>query len=85
MTSKFYEWWKNHRKVVTFGSFLFLFGCYLSPVINEAKYKNTCIKLSEKVATNKFSDDNIKEKLFEETGLTIEQLSKIESYKNCIK
>ena len=35
-----YEWWRRHRKVVTYGGFLILFSLYLSPVIKEAKYKN---------------------------------------------
>jgi len=85
MESKFYNWWKNHRRVITFGGFLILLGFYLSPVIKEAKYKNICIELSVKGALNTFNEDNIKEKLFEETGLTIQELSKIEGYKNCVK
>ena len=85
MAKKFYEWWQNHRRLITFGGFLVLLGFYLSPVIKESKYKNICIKLSEKGALIKFNEDNIKEKLLEETGLTIEELAKIESYKNCVK
>ena len=84
MNNKFYLWWKNHRKLVTIGFFLILFGLYLSPVIKEAKYKNKCIKLSEKGALNKFNMDNIEETLLKETGLTIQELAKIEGYKNCI-
>ena len=38
-----YEWWRNHRRVVAFGGFLVLFACYLSPVIQAAKNKNTCV------------------------------------------
>ena len=85
MNIKFYEWWKNHRRVITFSGFLILFGLYLSPIVQVAKYKKTCIQLSEKGALNKFNDDNIKDKLLQEAGLTIEELSKIEGYKNCIK
>ena len=84
MANKFYEWWKKHRRVVTFGGFLFLFFLYFSPTIKVAKYKNTCIKLSVKAALNKFNEDNIQETLLKETGLTIEELAKIEGYKNCI-
>ncbi len=84
MTNKFYKWWENHRRVVTFGGFLILLSLYLSPLIKEAKLKNTCIKLSEKGALNKFSEDNIAEKLLKETGLTIKELAKIEGYKNCV-
>ena len=85
MTNKYYQWWKNHRRVVTFGGFLILLGLYITPVIKEAKYKNICIKLSEKGALNKFKEDKIEEILLEETGLTITELAKIEGYKNCIK
>ena len=69
---------------MTFGGFLIFFAFYFSPVIKEAKYKNSCIKFSKKGALIKFNDDNLKEKLFEETGLNIEELSKIEGYKNCV-
>ena len=85
MTNKFYKWWGNHRKVVTYGAFVLIFGYYLSPVIKQAKYKNICIKLSEKGALTKFKMDNIQETLLEETGLTILELAKIEGYKNCIQ
>ena len=43
-----------------------------------------CIKLSEKGALNKFNGDNIGEKLLKDTGLSIEELAKIEGYKNCL-
>ena len=84
MSNKFYEWWKNHRKVVTYGSFIILFGFYLSPVVKEAKYKKQCIKYSTKGALTKFNKDDIAETLLEETGLDIDALAKIEGYKNCI-
>ena len=74
---------ENHRKVVTYGAFIILFGFYLSPIVKEAKYKNQCINLSTKGALTKFKKDDIGETLLEETGLTIDELSKIEGYKNC--
>ena len=83
MPIKLYDWWKNHRRVFTYGGFLIFFCLYISPVIKEAKYKNTCIKLSEKGAVNKFNEDNIQETLLKETGLTINELAKIEGYKHC--
>ena len=85
MNNKFYEWWTNNKSLLTFGGFLILFSLYISPVVKEAKYKNTCIKFSNKGALNKFNDDNIKEKLLEETGLTLEEIAQIEGYKNCVK
>ena len=84
MAIKFYDWWKKHRIVLTYSSFLFFFCLYISPVIQEAKYKNTCIKLSEKAAVFKFNADNIQETLLKETGLTTNELAKIEGYKNCV-
>ena len=71
MSNKFYEWWKNHRKVVTYGAFIILFGFYLSPIVKEAKYKNLCIKYSTKGALTKFNKDDIGETLLEETGFDI--------------
>ena len=84
MTNKFYEWLKNYTRLITLGGFIILFGLYLSPVIKEAKYKNSCIRLSSKGALTKFNEDNIREKLLNETGLDIKDLAKIEGYRNCI-
>ena len=84
MTNKFYEWLKNYTSFITLGGFIILFGLYLSPVIKEAKYKNSCIRLSSKGALTKFNEDNIREKLLNETGLDIKDLAKIEGYRNCI-
>tara|TARA_Y100000816_G_C25971551_1_gene507002 strand:- start:503 stop:760 length:258 start_codon:yes stop_codon:yes gene_type:complete len=83
VSNKFYEWWENHRKVLTYGIFIFLFGFYISPVIKQAKYKNHCINYSTKGALTKFNKDDIRKTLLEETGLNIEELAKIEGYKNC--
>ena len=84
MSNKFYEWWKNHRKIVTYGAFIVLFGFYLSPVVKEAKYKNQCIKYSIQGALTKFNRDYIEESLLDDEGLKIDQLAKIEGYKYCI-
>ena len=86
MSNKFYEWWKNHRKVLTYGAFIILFGIYLSPVIKEAKYKNQCINYSTNGALTKFkfNKDDIVETILQEAGLNIDELAKIEGYKNCI-
>ena len=84
MSYKFYEWLRNHRKVLTYGAFIVLFVFYLSPAVREAKYKNQCIKYSIKGALTKFNKDDIGETLLKETGLNIDELAKIEGYKNCI-
>ena len=42
-----YEWWRNHRRVVSFGLFLSIFAYYLGiPFYKEAKVKDTCAKLN---------------------------------------
>jgi len=47
MESKFYQWWKNHRRLVTTAIFLSLFAFYLrTPFEKEAKVRDTCAKLN---------------------------------------
>ena len=47
MENKFYQWWKNHRRVITFGLLLSIFAFYLRiPFEKEAKVKDTCAKLN---------------------------------------
>ena len=76
--------WKSYKGFITFGSLIILIGYYFSPVIKESKYKNSCIKFSTKGALIKFNEDKIRIKaILEETGLKIEELAKIEGFKNC--
>ncbi|KGG12794.1 MULTISPECIES: hypothetical protein [Prochlorococcus] len=35
-----YEWWKNHRKIITFSAVLIIFGWYINPVIKQARIHN---------------------------------------------
>ena len=84
MSNKLYEWWKNHRKVITYGTFLVLFGFYLSPVIKEAKHKNQCINHSTKATLTQIKKNPNNDTLLKETGLTIDEIAQIEGYKNCI-
>ena len=47
MENKFYQWWKDHRSVVTLGLFLSIFAFFLrTPFDKEAKVKDTCAKLN---------------------------------------
>ena len=47
MEIKIYQWWKNHRNLVSIGLFLTLFALYLrTPFENEIKIKDTCAKLN---------------------------------------
>ena len=44
-----YEWWRNHRRVLTFGGFLIILGVYINPVVDNAKDKRLC---AETIARN---------------------------------
>ena len=47
MKTKFYEWWKNHRKLLTLVLYLSIFAVYLrTPFQKETKVKDTCAKLN---------------------------------------
>ena len=47
MASKFYQWWKNHRRIVTIGLFLSIFAVYIKTRFEkEAKVRDTCAKLN---------------------------------------
>ena len=73
-----YEWWRNHRRVVTFGGFLILFAWYISPVIQEANYKNKCIRyLTKEFIVNPAFGDEGKSKL------TPKQVAEANAYRFC--
>ena len=78
-----YEWWRRHRKVVTYGGFLILFSFYLSPVIKEAKYKNDCINNSKKGLLSVWENKEAGKDIEEKSGLLVEEFVKIEAYRNC--
>ena len=78
-----YEWWRRHRKVVTYGGFLILFSLYLSPVIKEAKYKNDCINNSKKGLLSVWKNKEAGKDIQEKSGLPVEEFVKIEAYRNC--
>ena len=63
-----YEWWRRHRKVVTYGGFLILFSLYLSPVIKEAKYKNDCINNSKKGLLSVWKNNEAGKDIQEKSG-----------------
>ena len=47
MKNKLFQFWKNHRQLITIGLFLSIFAFYLrSPFEKEAKVKDTCAKLN---------------------------------------
>ncbi len=42
-----YEWWRNHRRVVTLATFLALFAFYVrTPSANDFRVRDTCGKLN---------------------------------------
>ena len=83
MENKLLEWWKRHRRVVTFGAFLILFSIYLSPVIREAKYKNDCINNSKKGLLSVWTNNEAEKDIEGKSVLPIEEFVKIEAYRNC--
>ena len=47
MESKFYQWWKNHRKLVSLIFFLSILAVYFrTPFQKESEVKDTCAKLN---------------------------------------
>jgi len=78
-----YEWWRRHRKVVTYGGFLILFSFYLAPIIKEAKYKNDCINNSKKGLLSVWKNKEAGKDIEEKSGLSVEEFVKIEAYRNC--
>ena len=47
MKNKFFQFWKNHRQLITIGLFLSIFAFYLrSPFEKESKVRDTCAKLN---------------------------------------
>ena len=77
MGNKFLEWWKRHRRVVTFGAFLILFSMYLSPVIKEAKYKNDCINNSKKGLLSNWVNNETEKDIEEKSHLPVGEFVEI--------
>ena len=78
-----YEWWRNHRRVVTFGGLLILFALYLSPVIKEANNKNRCIKISKKYLLFNVKKSNSYTKQLKKAGVSPREFSEWQAYKDC--
>ena len=59
MKTKFYQWWKNHRKLLTLVLSLSIFAVYLrTPSQKELEVKDTCEKLNSSFQIT--GDDAIK-------------------------
>ena len=39
-----YEWWRNHRKIISYGGGILLFSFYLSPLINQSRIRDVCAR-----------------------------------------
>ena len=83
METKFYKWWKGHRRVVTFGGFLILFAWYISPVIQESSNKNRCIQISKKYLLSNVKTSNRTLNQLKEMGVSPKEFSEWQSYKDC--
>ena len=71
MESKFYQWWKNHRRLVTIGLFLSIFAFYIrTPFEKESKVRDTCARLN---SSYQITGDEAMKKLY---------LKEIKNYNN---
>ena len=71
-----YEWWRNHRRVVTFGGFLVLFGSWVNPVIQESRNKNSCVRTYSELYTVPEVLEKFNAKQLEEFGLDTNDFAK---------
>ena len=82
-----YEWWRNHRRVVTFGGFLILFAWFISPVIKQAANKNRCIEVAKKrmefLVKEEYSWANNPKEFKKKSGVSLKEFLDLEAYKNC--
>ncbi len=69
------QFWQYHRNVVSFAGLLFLFACWLNPLMEQASYKNQCISF----ATKEF----LARPSVETKVLTERELARTEAYRFC--
>ena len=74
---------KNIEEFYLWRFFKFCFVCLFLQLSKKQNIKIPLSKLSEK-GVNKFNVDNIRETLLKEIGLIINELTKIEGYKNYV-
>ena len=74
-----YEWWRNHRKLLTYGGFLLFFGIYISPLVRQASYKNKCIDYV--VEANLIEAEKQQITIFQ--NVSIEKWAHINAYRQC--
>ena len=78
-----YEWWEKHRKVVTCGGFLVLFGCWVNPVIKESRNKNSCVRTYSDLYTVPEVLVKFNAKQLEAYGLNTDDFAKALAYQTC--
>ena len=74
--------WKNHRRIITFGGFLTIFCWWFNPIIQEAKYKNNCIRTLSKAIVVKTDINNYSDFL-NKSKINKEDLAKATAYMDC--
>tara|TARA_B100000700_G_C14827950_1_gene753124 strand:- start:451 stop:777 length:327 start_codon:yes stop_codon:yes gene_type:complete len=56
-----YEWWRNHRRFLTLGIFLAIFGSYVrGPAAKDFKINDICGRLSADLITGKMAAKKLK-------------------------
>ena len=78
-----YEWWRNHRRVVTFGGFLVLFGSWINPVIQESRNKNSCVRTYSELYMVSEVLEKFNTRQLEEFGLDTSEFAKALAYQTC--
>ena len=77
------EWWRDHRKVITFGGVLFLFGCWVNPVIEDLRNKNSCVRTYSELYSVPEVLEKFNAKQLEEFGLDTNDFAKALAYQTC--
>ncbi len=78
-----YEWWRNHRKLISYGGFLILFGCWLNPVIQDSRNKNSCVRTYSELYIVPEVIDKFNAAQLEEFGLDTHDFANALAYQTC--
>ena len=78
-----YEWWRNHRRVLTFGGFLILFGFWINPLINDSRNKNNCVRTYSELYSVPEILEKFNARQLVEFGLDINDFAKALAYQTC--
>tara|TARA_B100001250_G_scaffold411751_1_gene441138 strand:- start:1327 stop:1620 length:294 start_codon:yes stop_codon:yes gene_type:complete len=78
-----YELWRNHRRFITFGGLLILFGFWINPVIKDSRNKNSCVRIYSQLYSVPDVLDKFNAKQLEEFGLDTNDFANALAYQTC--